>query len=143
MRHHTMRHSCGGFSLIELLVVLSIIALLSAVAGPQFIKHLGRAKSDAARLQIQDLGAALDLYYLDNGRYPDTGQGLNALVQAPPDTPAWQGPYLKKQAIPKDPWGNAYHYRAPGEHGLYDLYSHGADNRSGGKGEAGDVLSWE
>ena len=132
-----------GFSLIELLVVLTIIALLGAVAGPQIIKHLGRAKTDTTRMQIRELEAALDLYYLDNGRYPASQQGLDALVKAPSDADGWQGPYLKKKKIPKDPWGNDYRYQSPGDNGAYDLYSYGADNRSGGKGEAADVVSWE
>ena len=132
-----------GFSLIELLVVLTIIALLGAVVGPQVMKHLGRAKSDTTRMQIEDLGAALDLYYLDNGRYPGTDEGLSALVVAPAGSDRWNGPYLKKNKIPRDGWGNAYHYASPGKNGPYDLYSYGADNAAGGEGENGDVASWE
>ena len=132
-----------GFSLVELLVVLTILALLGAVVGPQVMKYLGSAKGDTAKLQVEDFGAALDLYYLDNGAYPDSQQGLNALVEAPDGADKWKGPYLKKKMIPKDPWGNDYHYESPGQHGPYDLYSLGADNSSGGEGEAADIVSWE
>lgn len=133
----------AGFSLIELLVVLTIIALLGAVVGPQVIKQLGSAKSDVARMQIEDFGAALDLYYLDNGRYPSSEEGLSALISPPGDAAEWSGPYLKKKNIPKDAWGNEFHYASPGQNGPYDLYSYGADNVSGGDGDAKDVVSWE
>lgn len=132
-----------GFSLIELLVVLTIIALLGAVVGPQVIKQLGSAKSDVARMQIEDFGAALDLFYLDNGRYPSSEEGLSALISPPGDAGEWSGPYLKKKNIPKDAWGNEFHYTSPGQNGPYDLYSYGADNVSGGDGEGKDVVSWE
>lgn len=132
-----------GFSLIELLVVLTIIALLGAVVGPQVMKHLGGAKSDTTRMQIEDLGAALDMYYLDNGRYPDSQEGLAALVTAPADAGRWNGPYLKKKKVPADAWGNPYHYISPGQNGPYDLYSYGADNAAGGEGENKDVVSWK
>lgn len=133
----------SGFSLIELLVVLTIIALLGAVVGPQVMKHLGAAKSDTTRMQIEDLGAALDLYYLDNGRYPDSQEGLAALITAPAGADRWNGPYLKKKKIPPDAWGNDYRYASPGQNGPYDLYSYGADNAGGGEGENRDVVSWE
>ena len=143
------RHDCkiagtiSGFSLIELLVVLTIIALLGAVVGPQVMKHLGSAKADITRLQVEDLGAALDLYYLDNGRYPETGEGLDALVKPPTGADRWDGPYLKKKTLPRDGWGNPFHYAAPGKNGPYDLYSYGADNAVGGEGENQDVVNWE
>ena len=137
---------CGlqtGFSLIELLVALTIIALLGAVVGPQVMKHLGRAKADTTRLQVEDLGAALDLYYLDNGRYPATDEGLEALVMPPAGAERWDGPYLKKKTLPRDGWGNPFHYASPGKNGPYDLYSYGADNSAGGEGENQDVVNWE
>ena len=143
------RFSCNsvrrqtGFSLIELLVVLTIIALLGAVVGPQVMRHLGSAKADTTRLQIEDLGAALDLYYIDNGRYPDNDEGLGALVDAPTGAERWNGPYLKKKKLPQDGWGNAFHYVSPGKNGPYDLYSYGADNAAGGEGENRDIVSWE
>ena len=138
-----MPKSQTGFSLIELLVVLTIIALLGAVVGPQVMKHLGRAKADTTRMQIEDLGAALDLYYLDNGRYPHSDEGLSALIEASAGEERWNGPYLKKKKLPRDGWGNAYHYVSPGKNGPYDLYSYGADNATGGEGENRDVVSWE
>jgi general secretion pathway protein G len=132
-----------GFTLIELLVVLVILGLLAGLVGPQVMKYLGSAKTDSARLQIEDLAASLDLYRLEVGRYPTTQEGLEALVEAPPGASNWNGPYLKKRQIPKDPWGNEYHYRSPGEHGPFDLYSLGADDSEGGDGENQDVVSWE
>lgn len=133
----------SGFSLIELLVVLTIIALLGAVVGPQIIGNLGSAKSATTKIQIEDFGAALDLFYLDNGRYPTTEEGLRALVTAPANLESWNGPYLKKNTIPVDAWGNDFRYEAPGRSGLYDLYSYGADNTAGGEGENRDLASWE
>jgi general secretion pathway protein G len=133
----------NGFTLIELLVVLTIIALLGAVVGPQVMKQLRGAKSKTARMQIEDLGAGLDLFNLENGRYPTTQEGLEALIQAPPGLEHWNGPYLKKSKIPQDPWNNSYHYQSPGDHGPYDLYSYGADNVPGGAKDNADILSWE
>ncbi len=132
-----------GFSLIELLVVLVIIGLLGAVVGPQVLQYVGGAKSDTARMQVADLGAALDLFYLDNGRYPHTREGLQALVSSPPGLKNWGGPYLKKKTVPQDPWGRDYQYAAPGRNGAYDLFSYGADNAPGGDKENADVTSWE
>ena len=133
----------GGFTLIELLVVLVILGLLAGLAGPRVLGYLNKAKTDTARLQIEELGAGLDLYYLDLGRYPTTAQGLDALVEKPAGVEGWNGPYLKKPTIPDDPWGNDYHYEAPGEHGPYDLYTLGADAARGGEGDNRDVVSWE
>jgi len=132
-----------GFTLIELLVVLSIIGLLGAVVGPQVMKHLGGAKTKSSKLQVEDFGAALDMFYMDNGRYPNSQEGLNALVQAPTGLEGWNGPYMKKKKIPKDPWKRQYHYESPGQNGPYDLYSYGADNAQGGEKENADILSWE
>jgi general secretion pathway protein G len=132
-----------GFTLIELLVVLMILGLIAGVIGPRVVGYLGGAKSDTAKLQIEELGAALDLYKLEVGRYPSTEEGLQALVQAPAGTAGWRGPYLKKKQVPKDPWGNPYRYAAPGQHGVYDVYSYGADNRQGGEDDNKDVASWE
>jgi general secretion pathway protein G len=132
-----------GFSLIELLVVLVILGLLASVVGPNVMKKMSGAKTKTARLQIEDLTAALDLYYLEIGDYPSTDQGLRALVEQPGDVDNWAGPYLKKADVPKDPWGQDYHYQSPGEHGPYDLYSLGKDNAEGGEKENGDVTSWQ
>jgi general secretion pathway protein G len=121
-----------GFTLIELLVVLVILGLLASLAGPKVISYLGGAKSDTARLQIEEFGVTLDLFKLETGRYPTTQEGLQGLVQSPPGLAGWNGPYLKKKTIPKDPWGNDYRYVSPGQHGSYDISSLGADNKEGG-----------
>ena len=132
-----------GFSLVELLVVLAILGMIIGLVGPRVMKHLGSAKSDTAKLQINDLGASLDIFYLENGRYPSTQEGLSALISKPAGMDNWNGPYLKKQVVPKDPWGNDYHYQSPGNHGEYDLYSLGADNQAGGEKNNKDINSWE
>jgi len=131
-----------GFTLIELLVVLVILGLLASIAGPKVMNYLGGAKSDSAKLQVEEFGASLDLFKLETGRYPTSQEGLQALVQAPSGLTGWNGPYLKKKAVPKDPWGNDYRYVSPGQHGPYDLSSLGADNRDGGDGENKDLTSW-
>ncbi len=131
-----------GFTLIELLVVLVILGLLASLAGPKVINYLGGAKSDSAKLQIEEFGASLDLFKLETGRYPSSQEGLQALVQPPSGLAGWNGPYLKKKVVPKDPWGNEYRYVSPGQHGAYDLSSLGADNREGGESENKDVSSW-
>jgi general secretion pathway protein G len=132
----------AGFTLIELLVVLVILGLLAALAGPRVIGYLGGAKTDTAELQVKNFKSALDLYRLDTGVYPTTQQGLTSLVRNPGNAPGWKGPYVDSPAVPLDPWGNAYQYKAPGEHGPYDLFSLGSDKAPGGSGEAGDVTSW-
>lgn len=132
----------AGFTLIELLVVLVILGLLSAFVAPQVLNYLGRAKTDAAQAQIQNISSILDLYRLDTGRYPSEEEGLDALLEAPPDAAAWNGPYVKREDALIDPWGEMYHYRFPGDHGDYDLYTLGADQTEGGDGENQDVTSW-
>jgi general secretion pathway protein G len=131
-----------GFTLIELLVVLAILALLAGLVGSQVIGYLGRAKSDTARLQVEQLSQSLDLFMIDVGRYPTNEEGLESLVKAPKNINNWHGPYLKKGTVPKDPWGRDYVYRSPGEHGAYDLYSLGADGSEGGDGENADITNW-
>jgi general secretion pathway protein G len=137
------RAGSAGFTLIELLVVLVILGLLAALAGPRVMKYLGGAKSDTAKLQIEEFGSALDLYRLEVGRYPTTQEGLAALVQAPAGVAGWNGPYLKKKEVPKDPWGFDYHFESPGQHGAFDLFSYGADNQEGGDGENKDLANWQ
>jgi len=133
-----------GFTLIELLVVLAILGLLIGLVAPQVMKYLGRARSDAARIEIQNIAAALDLYRLDMQHYPSQQDGLQALVQAPSGTTGagWNGPYLRQAKLPVDPWGRPYVYKIPGEHSEYDLYTLGADNAPGGTGENQDVTNW-
>ena len=140
------RRARGGFTLIEILVVIAVISLLAALVAPNVFRHVGTAKDAAARSQIEMLGAALDAYRLDNGRYPTTEQGLDALWQEPVANPRpnnWKGPYLRK-AAPLDPWNNAYVYVSPGvvNPNGYDLVSYGADGQEGGEGEDADVTSW-
>jgi len=131
-----------AFTLIELLVVLVILGLLAGLVGPRVLKYLGSARTDTAQLQIEELGASLDLYHLEVGRYPTSEEGLDALVEQPSGTRNWNGPYLKKKTVPDDPWGQAYHYEFPGQNGEYDIYSLGNDKAAGGEGEAADVVSW-
>ncbi|HUG39510.1 MAG TPA: type II secretion system major pseudopilin GspG [Longimicrobiales bacterium] len=137
----------GGFTLIEVMVVIVVITLLAALVAPNVFRNLGTAKDGAARSQMEMLTAALDAYRLDNGRYPTTQQGLEALWTEPVAEPlpqAWRGPYLRK-AVPRDPWGNAYIYRNPGEENPngFDLLTYGADAAPGGEGEDADIRSWE
>ncbi|MCO4756683.1 MAG: type II secretion system major pseudopilin GspG [Oceanospirillaceae bacterium] len=132
-----------GFTLLEILVVLVILGLLASLVGPQVFKQLEGSKSKTAALQIEELGAALDLYRLEVGSYPSTSEGLNALIEAPSGVSSWNGPYLKKKVIRDDPWGMAYEYKYPGDHGEFDLMSLGADKKAGGEGDDRDVVSWE
>ena len=132
----------GGFTLIEILVVITIIAMIMSLVGPRVLNYLGESKVKAAKIQIQSFGSALDLFNLDTGRYPTTGEGLTALVQSPGSIQSWNGPYLKGGVVPNDPWGKPYVYRSPGEHGPYDIMSYGADGQEGGTGTAADIVSW-
>jgi general secretion pathway protein G len=136
------RAAAAGFTLIELLIVLVILGLLAAFVAPQVLKYLSKAKTDVARDQIVNLASILDLYKLEVGRYPDQQEGLHALLEQPPNTRRWNGPYVKKVDALIDPWGQLYQYRLPGEHGDYDLFTLGADQAAGGEGENQDVTSW-
>jgi general secretion pathway protein G len=136
-----------GFTLIEILVVITVIGLLAALVGPRILGRVSEAKSATAKAQVELLSVALDNYRLDNGLYPSTEQGLAALQEKPtrePIPPNWRGPYLKR-AIPADPWGRPYVYRCPGEHdqGGNDLSSLGKDGQPGGDGEDADITSWK
>ena len=130
-----------GFTLLELLVVMVIIGLLAGYVGPKYFAQIGKSEVKTARAQIDALGKALDQYRLDAGHYPSTEQGLSALNMAPAGESRWGGPYLQK-AVPDDPWGKAYQYKSPGEHGEYDLFSFGKDGAVGGQDEAADVVNW-
>lgn len=145
MNDRTRPRCAAGFTLIELLVVLLILGMIAGVAGPQVMNYLGESKTKTAKLQIEELSNSLDLFKLDAGRYPDSQEGLQALVQAPPSlgSDRWRGPYLRKKSVPKDPWGNDYKYVSPGTHGAFDLVSLGGDGKEGGEGESKDVTNWE
>ena len=133
-----------GFTLVEMLVVITIIGLIMGLVGPRVLNYLSDSKSKAARIQIEGFAQALDLYYLDNGSYPATNVGLGALVQKPNDTERWNGPYLKGSVVPKDPWGKPYAYAFPGTHSAaYDLVSFGADGQEGGTEHAADIANWQ
>ena len=133
------RHS--GFTLLELLVVMVIIGLLAGYVGPKYVSQVGKSQIKTARAQIDALEKALDEYRLDTGHYPSMEQGLAALVTRPASEPRWDGPYLKK-SVPPDPWGTAYAYKIPGDHGDFDLLSYGKDAQPGGSGEAADITNW-
>ena len=143
-RHPSARAAAqAGFTLLEVLVVLVILGLLAAVvAGPQIFKYLGTAKSEAAKVQVQQISSALDLYRLEVGRYPTQEENLTALIEAPSGVNKWNGPYLKKKEAIVDPWGREFLYRIPGQHGDYDLSTFGADNAQGGNGEEQDITNW-
>ncbi len=137
------RRRDAGFTLLEILIVLVILGLVAAVvAGPQVFKYLGTAKSEAAKVQLERIAGALDLYRLEVGRYPTQQENLIALIEAPPGVTAWNGPYLKRREAIIDPWGRQVVYRIPGQHGEYDLYTLGADNAIGGEGENRDITNW-
>ena len=128
-----------GFTLLELLVVIVIIGLLAAYVGPKYFAQLGKSEVTVAKAQIEAFEKSLDTYRLDVGRYPSTEEGLGALLVAPPAAGTrWNGPYLKK-AVPLDPWGHAYQYRAPGSKGEYDIVSMGKDGQPGGSGDNADI----
>lgn len=133
----------AGYTLTELLVVMFILVLLVGLVAPRVIGYLGGAKSDTARIQLNNIEASLDLYLLDVGRYPTEAEGLKSLIQKPESAAVWNGPYLKKESGLTDPWGQVYQYAAPGQHGEYDLFSLGADKAEGGEDEDADILSWK
>jgi general secretion pathway protein G len=131
----------GGFTLLELLVVVAIIALLAGYVGPRYFAQLGKSQSKVALSQIQAFGKALDQYRLDVGHYPTTDQGLQALLKGPSGEARWQGPYLQKD-VPQDPWGRGYVYKNPGAGDKeYDITSYGKDGHLGGTGEDADVTN--
>ena len=131
--------SQAGFTLVEMLVVITIIGLIMGLVGPRVLNYLSESKVKAAKIQLQSFASALDLFYLDAGRFPSTSEGLGALVQRTPGIAAWNGPYLKGGSLPNDPWSHAYVYRSPGERGPYAIVSYGSDGQEGGSGTAADI----
>jgi general secretion pathway protein G len=136
------RNGEAGFTLVEMLVVITIIAMIMALVAPRVLSYLSESKLKAAKIQIESFGSALDLYYLDEGHYPTSSEGLVALVQRPDNSPTWNGPYLKGGVVPVDPWGHPYVYRSPGEHGPYDIVSYGPKGQNAGMESASAVTSW-
>ena len=130
-----------GFTLLELLVVMVIIGLLAAYVGPKYFSQVGKSEVKTARAQIVGFEKALEQYRLEVGDYPTTEQGLAALVTKPANVNHWDGPYIGK-AVPLDPWGHAYVYKSPGDHGEIDLSSLGRDGRAGGDGLDADIANW-
>jgi|HubBroStandDraft_4_1064222.scaffolds.fasta_scaffold501760_2 general secretion pathway protein G len=128
-----------GFTLVEMLVVITIIGLIMGLIGPRVLNYLSESKVKAAKIQMQSFASALDLFNLDVGRYPSTAEGLTALVRPTAGLAAWNGPYLKGNIVPNDPWNNPYVYRAPAEHGAYGIVSYGSDGQEGGSGVAADI----
>jgi general secretion pathway protein G len=128
LRHRGRKDA--GYTLLELLVVMGILAVLTAVATPQLMGYFGKAKTQSAQLQIENIGTALELYYMENGAYPSASVGLKALVEATPEAPRWNGPYLKKAKNLLDPWGRPYQYNYPGSNGEYEVYSLGPTGKS-------------
>jgi general secretion pathway protein G len=131
----------GGFTLLELLVVMIIIGLLAGYVGPKYFGQVGKSEVKAARAQIDAFEKALEQYRIDVGHFPSTDQGLTALTVKPGNESKWDGPYLKKEA-PDDPWASPYVYRMPGEHGEFDLFSYGKDGQAGGAEESADITNW-
>jgi general secretion pathway protein G len=138
---HPSPKQVRGFTLLELLVVMVIIGMLVGYVAPKFFSQIGKSEIKTARAQIDGFEKGLDQYRLDVGHYPSNEQGLDALNARPAGEAKWAGPYLKKK-LPKDPWGHSYLYKYPGDHGDFDLFSHGKDGQAGGTGEDEDIVNW-
>jgi general secretion pathway protein G len=137
-----LQRAADGFTLVEMLVVLTIIGLIMGLIGPRVLGYLAESRVKAARLQIESFSSSLDLFHLDTGRYPTTAEGLDALAQRPADVAIWNGPYVKGGRVPLDPWGHPYQYRSPGDQDQpYEIVSFGSDGREGGTGDAADIFS--
>src|SRR6202043_489479 len=128
-----------GFTLVEMLVVITIIGLIMGLIGPRVLNYLSESKVKAAKIQLQSFGSALDLFYLDAGRFASTAGGLTALGQQTPGVAGWNGRYLKGGNVPNAPWNHRYVYRSPGERGAYEIVSYGSDGQEGGTGIAADI----
>lgn len=129
----------GGFTLVELLVVLVILVLLASIIGPRVIGYLGSSRAKTAHVQIESLVTAMELFHIDVGRYPSSSEGLAALVKSPGNIPGWNGPYLAKGDVPQDPWGRPYIYQAGQNGGSFAIKSLGADGKEGGADENADI----
>lgn len=129
-----------GFSLIELLVVIAILSVIAAIVAPNLLGKADDANAHAAKIQLDQVAAAIDLYRLETGKLP---RRLEDMVANPGDVPRWRGPYLRKKSLMQDPWHNDLQYQQPGQHGAYDLLSYGADGRQGGNGNDADIGNWE
>jgi general secretion pathway protein G len=132
----------AGFTLLELMVVMLILALLATIAAPQVMKHLSKAKAQTAKIQIDALTASVNFFQMDLGRVPTEQEGLRALVEKPVNEPKWDGPYIQKSDSLIDPWGNPYRYKHPGTHRDFEIYTLGSDDKAGGDGDARDVGNW-
>jgi general secretion pathway protein G len=132
-----------GMTLIEILVVLTLIGIVMGIVGGNYLGQGEKAKQKAAKIEIEQIGQTLDMFKLEVGRYPTTQEGLQALLTAPTGVTNWNGPYWKKSTLPKDPWTNEYKYASPGQHGAYDVWSYGADGKEGGEGTDKDITSWQ
>ncbi len=132
----------SGFTLLELMVVLLILALLASIAAPQVMKHLAKAKSQTARVQVDALSASVAFFQMDTGHAPSDEQGLRALLDRPANEPKWDGPYIQKSDSLIDPWGRPYLYKHPGPHREIEIYTLGSDGREGGDGDARDIGNW-
>jgi len=142
MTSHRSMHRSAGFSLIEIIIVITIIGLIVAWAGNRIFGQGEKAKAGVAKSQMQDLMGALDLYKLDTGKFPTTQDGLKAMMTAPSGVTNWNGPYLRKAEQLKDPWNNDWIYRAPGnDNRAFEIISLGADGKEGGEGPDKDISS--
>jgi len=146
MQTTTSRQKSGGFTLIEIMIVMVIIAMLAALVGPRVMGALSSAKIKATKIQIETLSATVEAFQLDTGRFPTQAEGLQVLVENPEKAPikSWRGPYLKKNKVPADEWGNAFIYEIPSRHKMpFDIHSLGADGKPGGTGDDADLGNWD
>jgi general secretion pathway protein G len=138
--HRPLRNR--GFTLLELMVVLLILALLATIAAPQVMKHLSKAKAQTAKIQVDALTASVNFFQLDTGRVPTEQEGLKALIERPGNESRWDGPYLQKSDSLLDPWGRPYLYKHPGTHRDVEIFTLGSDGKEGGEGDARDIGNW-